>query len=254
MGRRISSFSIELLLLLLLSVPLQAQGRMERGGENPPRKEKKGEEPEIVYPLFNGIEIGIDLWGIGNKVFGGHGISSEVAVDVNLKQRYFPIVELGYRSSDEWSDNGIHYKSNAPYFRIGMDYNALYKKKHGHMMLVGLRYGFSSFKYDIHSLGMDDPVYGGEWNPNIVDDVWGSSLPFHHQGMKCNMQWAEFCVGVRAHIHKALYMGWALRFKFKVSASPDQYGDPWQVPGYGKYGNNVMGVSYTVTYKLPSRK
>ncbi len=36
-----------------------------------------------------------------------------------------------------WSDKGIHYKTGAPYFRIGMDYNALYNKKHGNMILVG---------------------------------------------------------------------------------------------------------------------
>ena len=44
---------------------------------------------------------------------------SEVAVDGNLKNRFFPIAELGYGSTDTWSDKGIHYTSNAPYFRIG---------------------------------------------------------------------------------------------------------------------------------------
>ncbi len=33
------------------------------------------------------------------------------------------------------------------------------------------------------------------------------------------MQWAEFCVGIRAHVWKDLYMGWALRFKFRLSSS-----------------------------------
>ena len=82
------------------------------------------------------MSVGLDLWGIGSSVFGGDFLSSEVAVDVNLKNRFFPIAELGYGSTDTWSDKGIHYKSNAPYFRIGMDYNTLYKKQHGHMLLV----------------------------------------------------------------------------------------------------------------------
>lgn len=221
-------------------------------GKDPPKAEKKDKKPKIEYPLYNGISIGVDLWGLGSQVFGGDFLSTEIAVDVNLKNRFFPIAEIGYGSTDTWSDKGIHYKSNAPYFRIGMDYNALFNKQHGHMLLVGLRYGASSFKYDVEALAIDDPIYGGMvGNPNLEDEIWGGSLPYNHKGMKGSMQWAEFCVGIRAHVWKELYMGWALRFKFKLSASSDKYGDPWYVPGFGKYGSNTLGVSYTITYKLP---
>ena len=228
MERKILSYSISLALCLLMFLPLRAQNGNPTVPPQgaPPKKEKKDAKEEVHYPLYNGMSVGLDLWGIGSSVFGGDFLSSEVAVDVNLKNRFFPIAELGYGSTDTWSDKGIHYKSNAPYFRIGMDYNTLYKKQHGHMLLVGLRYGVSSFKYDVDALGLDDPIYG-------------------------SMQWAEFCVGIRAHVWKALYMGWSLRFKFKLSASADEYGDPWYVPGFGKYGSNTMGVTYTITYKLP---
>ena len=88
-------------------------------------------------------------------------------MDVNLKNRFFPIVELGYGGTDAWNDNGTHYKSNAPYFRIGMNYNALFKKKFKNYLFVGLRYAMSSFKYDIATLSVDDPIYGGGiGNPN----------------------------------------------------------------------------------------
>ena len=50
-----------------------------------------------------------------------------------------------------------------------------------------------------------------------------------------------FSVGIRAHVWKALYMGWSLRFKFKLSYSADEYGDPWYVPGFGKYKNQHDG-------------
>ena len=46
-------------------------------------------------------------------------------------------------------------------------------------------------------------------------------------------------------------MGWALRYKFRLSATTGEYGDPSYVPGYGTYGSNTLGVSYTITYKLP---
>ena len=189
MERKILSYSISLALCLLMFLPLRAQN-------GNPTVPPQGAPPKKDF------------------------LSSEVAVDVNLKNRFFPIAELGYGSTDTWSDKGIHYKSNAPYFRIGMDYNTLYKKQHGHMLLVGLRYGVSSFKYDVDALGLDDPIYGGiVGNPNLDDEIWGGSLPYNHKGMKGSMQWAEFCVGIRAHVWKALYMGWSLRFKFKLSAS-----------------------------------
>ncbi len=249
MERKISSYSISLVFCLLAAFPLWGQNVQAPRKKDVPQKEKKG---EVRYPLYNGLSIGMELWGIGSRALGGDFLSSEVAVDVNLKNRYIPTLELGYGSTDSWGEKGIHYKSNAPYFRVGMDYNMLYKKKHGHLLLVGLRYGASSMKYDIEAMGVNDPVYGGTiGNPNLKDDIWGGSLPYNHKDMEGSMQWAEFCVGLRAHVWKAFSMGWSLRFKFKLSATSGQYGDLWYVPGFGKYDSNTLGVTYTITYKLP---
>lgn len=254
MERKILSYSISLALCLLMFLPLRAQNGNPTAPprEHLPRRRRRTRKKKCTIRYTTACP---SAWTCGESeapYLEEISPSSEVAVDVNLKNRFFPIAELGYGSTDTWSDKGIHYKSNAPYFRIGMDYNTLYKKQHGHMLLVGLRYGVSSFKYDVDALGLDDPIYGGiVGNPNLDDEIWGGSLPYNHKGMKGSMQWAEFCVGIRAHVWKALYMGWSLRFKFKLSASADEYGDPWYVPGFGKYGSNTIGVTYTITYKLP---
>ena len=131
MEQKILNYSISLAFCLLLSLPLQAQNSdiSAPPANTPPKKEKKEAKEEVHYPLYNGISVSVDLWGPGSKLFGSDFFSSEVAVDVNLKNRFFPIVELGYGNTDTWSDKGIHYKTGAPYFRIGMDYNALYNKK-----------------------------------------------------------------------------------------------------------------------------
>ena len=204
MERKIlSSFilSLSLAFFLLTGLPVQAQNSNRPPASNPPKKEEKKEADENVFPLYNGVTVSVDLWGIGSKVLGGDFLSSEVAVDVNLKNRFFPIVELGYGSTDAWNDNGTNYKSNAPYFRIGMNYNALYKKKFDNFLFVGLRYAMSSFKYDITTLPVTDPIFDGSiGNPNQMDGIWGGSVPFNHKGMKGSMQWFEFCVGIRAHI------------------------------------------------------
>lgn len=251
---KISDCFIKLLFcLLLISAPCVHCQTVSSDNDDRPRavkKEKKGNEME--YPLFNGVFASVDLAGVGSNLFGGDFLSSELRIDMDLKHKFFPTIELGYGSTDTWNDDGIHYKSGAPYFRIGADYNVLYKKQHGQMMLVGLRYGLSSFKYDIESLEIEDPIYGGtSWNPNLIDDVWEESVLYSHPGMKGNMHWIELCMTLRAHIWKRLYMGWGLRFRFKISNSTDTYGDPWYVPGFGKYASNTLGVTYTITYKLP---
>lgn len=45
-----------------------------------------------------------------------------------LKNRFIPIIEIGYGHTDTTDDEtNIHYKASAPYFRIGMNYNILFK-------------------------------------------------------------------------------------------------------------------------------
>lgn len=256
MAQRTLNFSISLLLCLLVALPLAAQSRVNDAQPSPsqaqrPDREKEKKTPAVEYPLYNGVSLGVDLWGPGSKLLGSDFFSAEVSAVVNLKHRYFPTVELGYGSTDKWNDNGVHYKGSAPYLRIGLDYNTFYKKEHGHMLLVGLRYGVSPTTYDVTSLEVGDPVYGGSYDPNITDDIYGGNVAYNHPGMKCTMQWMELAVGVRAHVWKSLYMGWTVRLKYRLSAKPDTYGDPWYVPGYGKYSGNTMGVTYTIVYQLP---
>lgn len=115
MERKILSYSISLALCLLMFLPYGRRAGILPSQEHlPRRRRRRTRKEEVHYPLYNGMSVGLDLWGIGSSVFGGDFLSSEVAVDVNLKNRFFPIAELGYGSTDTWSDKGIHYKSNAP--------------------------------------------------------------------------------------------------------------------------------------------
>ena len=156
--------------------------------------------------------------------------------------------------TDTWSETGIHYKSKAaPFFRIGVDYNTMAKKKEKNSYLyAGLRYAFSSFKYDVSTLPANDPIWGDViGNPNLEDDYWGGSVPFSHLGMKGSVQWLEIVLGVKVRIYKNFNMGWSVRMKYKTKASIGEYGAPWYVPGYGKYKSNNMGITYSLIYKLP---
>lgn len=91
MEGKILNYSISLALCFLMVIPLRAQnGNMSAPqGKTPPKAEKKDKKPEMEYPLYNGVSIGVDLWGLGSQVFGGDFLSTEIVVDVNLKNRFF---------------------------------------------------------------------------------------------------------------------------------------------------------------------
>lgn len=246
-------------LLLLFSVAPSVQAQQIQPKYTPKRDQKKNKEevkPDTI-PFFNGASIAIDVFGLGSRLLGGDFLSTEIRLAANLKNRYLPALELGYGTTDSWNETGTHYKSSAPYFRIGVDYNTMAKKKEKNSYLyVGLRYGMSSFKYDVRSLPFDDPIFGGSVpNPSLEDGIWGGqSAPFDHPGMKATVHWFELVVGIKAQIYKNFSMGWDVRMKYKINATTDEYADPWYVPGYGTYKSNIIGVTYSLIYKLPIKQ
>ena len=151
--RTISLYIIALLTLSNLALPLHAQQ------ENKPLTD----EEVAAQPFYQGIMVGIDVAGLASKVLGSDLMSAEASLQANLKNRYFPVVELGYGSIDTTDDEtDIHYKASAPYLRLGADYNVFYRKPYlpGYLT-VGLRYGFTSFEYDVQAPPLADPNWGG---------------------------------------------------------------------------------------------
>ena len=230
---RISIFIIALLSLSSL-LPFRASAQET---ENIPLTKEEWQK----LPLYQGTYIGVDIFGLGSKIFGSDYTSTEVSAEVNLKNRYFPIIEIGYGSietTDEETD--IYYKTSAPYFRIGMNYNVLYKKPYlpGHFM-VGFRYGFSSFSYDVEA-------------PALTDPVWGQpTIPFAYQGVKGSAGWLELVAGLKANVFSNFYMGLMLRYRSRMSVKKAENSEPYYIPGYGKNKGTNIGITYTVVYKLP---
>ncbi len=247
------------LLLLSLAIPIGAQ-QQQQGylphvpKRDQPKKEKDSQEEEI--PFYNGTYVGLDIYGLGARLFGSDFLNSEISVAVNLKNKFIPTFEAGFGTTDTWNETGIHYKSTAPFFRIGLDYNTMAKKKDKSSFLyVGARYGFSPISYDVYSLPIKDPIYGGELaNPSLEDYIWGGSVPYNRLGEKATVQWFELLLGVKVQIYRQFYMGWSVRMKWKISASLSEYGNPWMVPGFGKYNSSNLGITYSLIYKIPYTK
>lgn len=215
--------AISLLLIATLSATAQQQKRMVA-------------EPDTI-PLFRGVAVSADLAGIAQLALSDYG-QYEAALRVNLRDKYFPVIELGMGKADA-NDvaTNLTYKSTAPYGRIGMDFNVMKNKHDINRVYVGGRYAFSSFDFDVSS-------------PGITDPVWGDVVEYAHKGNKATWHWMEFVAGIDAKIWKMVRLGWSVRYKRRLSNKDPEIGKPWYVPGYGKEGGSRIGASFNLIFEL----
>lgn len=231
--KRISTYIIALLTvssLFGLPATLSAQ---EKG------KAKTEELPQ--QPFYQGTMLGVDMFGLLGKAFGNDYTSAEANIECNLLNRYFPVIELGYGSTDTVNEEtDIHYKTSAPYFRIGAGYNIFHKKPYlPGKLLVGARLGFSSFSYDVEAPAMSDPVWGE------------TTIPVSYEGVKSNAAWLELVAEVRTNVYKNFHLGFSLQYKSLFSVKKSENSEPWYIPGYGKNKSSGFGITYNISYKLP---
>lgn len=229
---RISTYIIVLLMLTSLFASQTA---------NAQEKKVLTKEEWAQTPLFQGVMLGVDVSGLANKVLGSDIFSTEASVQLNLKNRFFPIVEIGYGSIETTNEEtDIFYQTEAPYFRVGMDYNVFYQKPYlpGYFT-VGLRYGHSAFKYDIQA-------------PELTDPNWGhTEIPFAYEGVKSNANWLELVLGLKTQVYKSFYMGFSVRYRSRLNIKKSEHSEPYYVPGFGKNGSSNIGILYNFYYNIP---
>lgn len=236
MRRKISRSILRLLTISsLLLLPATGWGQTAKKKTD----DKKSQEDTRFY---RGTSLGVEIAGLGSYALGSDILNTEIQVQSNLLNRYFPVVEVGYGKVDTTNDGtDIHYKTSSPYFRIGLDYNFLHKKTHlPGILLGGLRYGFSSFSYDVDGPTMTDPNYGGS-----------TEIPFNYPGENCKAHWIEAIAALKVKIYKGFCMGWSVRYKKRLSFSSQENTESWYVPGFGKNSGSSFNLSYHLIYNLP---
>ena len=187
--------------------------------------------------LFRGVAVSADVVGLAQTAFSDYG-QYEAALRVNLRDKYFPIVEVGLGKADaENVVTHLTYKTSAPYFRAGMDFNMMKNKHDAYRIYVGARYAFTYYKYDAFSTGVTDPV-------------WGDAADYRLEGVKCNYHWLEASFGVDAKIFGPLRLGWSVRYRKRVAHDDGGYGNTWYVPGFGKQGGTRLGGTFNVIFEL----
>ena len=185
-------------------------------------------------PLFRGFSLSFDLVGPVMLMLSDHG-EYEGALRINLHDQWFPIFELGLGHANHKTDEvtELTYKTTAPYFRLGMDWNILRKKHQSNRIYAGFRYAFTSYNVDII-------------RENLPDPVWQSETGFGVKDMSCNMHWIEAVLGIDAKIFGPLHLGWTVRYKRRIAHKDGTLGATWYVPGFGINDKDVLAPNFNV--------
>lgn len=221
----ILTLTFSLLMLIGHATPAQAQLKMFR-------LEKDS------IPFFRGFQVSFDLVGPAMLLLGDRG-EYEGALRINLHDQWFPIFEMGLGRAKREDDEVTHltYKTSAPYFRIGMDWNILRNKHQANRLFVGFRYAFTTYKVDI-------------LHEDLVDPIWRTKVPYGLNDMSCNMHWLEAVFGIDAKVYGPLHLGWSVRYKRRVAHKDGDLGNVWYVPGFGINDKDNLAANFNVIFDI----
>ncbi len=184
-------------------------------------------------PLFRGFSVSFDLVGPAMLLLSNHG-EYEGALRINLHDQWFPIFEMGLGRSNHTDEiTEIKYKTTAPYFRLGMDWNILRRKHQDNRMYAGFRYAFTTYNVDIIRENLEDPV-------------WKTTSHFGVKGTSCNMHWMEIVLGIDAKVYGPLHLGWTVRYKRRLIHKDGALDATWYVPGFGINDKDNIAANFNV--------
>ncbi|MDE6276993.1 MAG: hypothetical protein K2M06_02690 [Muribaculaceae bacterium] len=195
--------------------------------------------PRMTKPLIYSGSIGVNIWDPVMRIFGQHYGLIDAWVQLNMHNRYLPVFELGVGQTDHRPVTG-NYTFHVPasvYFRLGADYNFFYNSNPDYLLLAGLRYGFSPFRYGVRDIVLDT-------------DYWHETATFDIPLRSATAGWLELRLGVRVKIWGPISMGWYFKYSKMLHESKNTAGQPSYVPGFGTRGPGIGG-SFSIIYTIP---
>lgn len=198
--------------------------------------------PKMQYPLLESVTVGVDIADPLMRLFGRNYGLFEFWGMLSIHNRYMPVVEIGLgQARNTPDDSNFTYKSPvAPYFRIGANYNFLYNSPTDYQFWAGLRFGMSSFRYEVTDVHLNDPY----WQEYPVFSVPSqSSTAFF---------W-EIMIGLKVKLFRNVSAGWQIKWHSLLAETGGTYGKPWYIPGYGTRGSS-LAVGFSLMYTIPLGK
>ena len=191
------------------------------------------------YPRLTDLSIGINLAEPLFMAFGQSYASADVNATLNMWNRFQPTVELGLGWAKRTPDdmNFTYQGKPSPYFKVGANYNFLFKNSPDYQVFLGVRLGYSTFSYDV-----TDARY--------VNSYWNEDIPFAIKGERSHALWGEAGVGLKVKLWEHLAMGWMIRYHGIFDYGKNTNSKPWFIPGYGPRGSS-LGLSLGIFYTIP---
>ena len=187
------------------------------------------------YPLLTDFSVGLNFAEPLFMIFGQSYGNVDVNATLNMWNRLQPTIELGLgwaNSSPE--DEDFSYKCKpSPYFKVGVNYNFMFKNSPDYQALFGLRLGYSPFSYDM--------TY-----------TISSTNHLNVSGQSSYALWGEAGIGLKVKLWDRLSMGWMARYHGIFNYGKSEDSSPWFVPGYGPRTGS-LGFSFSIYYTLPIR-
>jgi hypothetical protein len=202
--------------------------------------ETKGKK--MTYPLLYSASVGVDVWEPVMRLFGQkHGVIG-FSAELNLHNRYIPVVEVGLGSADNTpaGQNFTYHTGLTPYFRVGMNYNFLFNGNPDYQFFAGVRLGWSRFNYQLRDVTIDDSYWQEE---QVVDFPKQTS----------SATYLNVLVGLKVKVWGPVSVGWNLRVRSILHETAQPDGKPWYIPGYGSR-NGILTGSFSVFYNFSFAK
>ncbi|MDD4771875.1 MAG: DUF6048 family protein [Bacteroidales bacterium] len=176
---------------------------------------------------FNGMTLGLDVSGPASLLINGSGTGA-VKMDVNVRNKYFPTIELGRAKWDKTNDLAHRFQTVGNFAKIGLNLPISIKGDRAeNAFLAGIHYGYSRFSYDIDNI--------------LLDNYWGSTA-LRLQDETARVGWLELSLGVRVRAFGPIGLGWTFQYKRSLHQKNGSHSVPSYIPGYGQNTKPSAGI------------
>ena len=198
--------------------------------------------PKMIYPLVHQAIVGVNVWDGLMRALGQKFGLGDVWGEASLHNRYFPFLAIGVGDINDtpYDKNYTFRVRTAPYFKLGCSYNFFYNSSPDYRLQMGLRYGFSAYKWSVLDVKVDE----GYWDEPSTYSLTDLS---HTAG------WLEITLGIKVKIAGPVSAGWTLVYHSVIHDSRSPYGKPMYIPGYGKRNGAFTG-NFSIIYTIPINK
>lgn len=201
----------------------------------------KQAQDTATYKDRYGLRVGIDIVRPVYSLFDEDQKGFEIVGDYRVHKRFYAATELGYREHTRQEDF-FNFSTKGQYVKLGVDYNA-YKNWLGmeNMIVVGLRYGFSTFSQTVNEYTINaDPFLPERTGPGMTYD----GLTGH---------WAELVLGLKVEVLHNVFLGVSFRGNTLLSSKQPENFKNLYIPGFERVfvNNNGFSFNYTISYLIP---